>query len=75
MRVRYFTNDVGPNAYSALRSENVASIEVGKTRARAVAENLACKVLVVPEDRRDLWPNRETGRIPRAALAYVVDGR
>jgi hypothetical protein len=73
MMYRFFTNDVGRDGYSAY-TDSVAGESRAQVyaRARSLAETLGCKVLVLPHDRRDLWPDRKTGRISVEAEAHVV---
>jgi hypothetical protein len=74
MMYRFFTNDVGLNQYSAYAdSVRGLSLQHCEARARRLAAKLGCKVLLLPHDRKDLWPDKKTGRIPVEAKAFVFE--
>jgi len=71
MKYRIFTNDVGPDQYSCFlvihadspaEAERTAKAEIGsyfdKFRRKV-------KILVIPDDRKDLMPDGKTGRLPK----------
>jgi hypothetical protein len=76
MKYRIFTNDVGPNAYSALCEVSAESLREAKAKAQIVCRELPSrhnlKVLVIPNDRRDLWPDGKTGKISADARPFIV---
>ncbi len=72
MKWRVFTNDVGPNQFSALKEIEAESWDEALRKMKPLAKQLRCKVLVAPENRRDLWPDGQTGRIPTEAKRYIV---
>ena len=72
MKYRIFTNDVGPNAYSALQDIEAKNLEAAKIEAAGIAGMYACKALVLPHDRKDLFPNGQTGKIKPEARAFIV---
>lgn len=64
MTYRVFTNDVGPNAYSALCDITASNQDQACQRAARRAQRFApVKVLAMPENKRSDWPNGQTGRI------------
>lgn len=74
MTFRVFTNDVdGGRGYSCFASWR-GTQERAQQYAAKLAAKFQCKVAMLPEDRRDLWPDGQTGRLPIAAKAFVVGG-
>jgi len=71
MKYRVFTNDVGPDQYSAFCMVDGASKEEAeqaafiKVRGLQNADGRQVKVLVIPDDRKDLMPDGKTGRLPK----------
>lgn len=76
MKYRVFSNDIGLNAYSALATLSAPSLGEAKLDAKRRWSTLPSfhklKILVLPEDRKDLWPDSITGKIRRAAEVYIV---
>ncbi len=72
MKYRIFTNDVGPNKYSCLRVIEARSNDEAARKA-ALRIPFRCKMLVIPDNRRDLGPNGQTGVIPRESQKYVYE--
>lgn len=72
MKYRLFTNDVGPEQFSALRDIDANSDAAALTEARKVAEYLQCKVLAIPHSLSALWPNGKTGRISAKARHFMI---
>lgn len=73
MLFRLFTNDVGPNRYSALMPARAANQEDANRFALAKAKRLGCKAVALPENRPDLWPDGHTGELPAAAKRLVQE--
>lgn len=70
MKYRVFTNDVGPNQFSALREIDARFDDEALLKGVRDCNGLpsGTKILVLSEQRRDLWPNGKTGRVPKEAL-------
>ena len=71
VKYRVFTNDVGPNAYSALRDITAESITDAKRKAKTMIDQ-ETKALVLPHTLRHLWPDGISGRIKTTAQGFVV---
>jgi hypothetical protein len=63
MTYRVFTNDVGPSRYSALRQVNAGSLRGALEQAARGGLPKGTKILCIPEDRMDLMPNGQSGRV------------
>jgi hypothetical protein len=77
MKWRVFTNDVGPNAYSALGEISAPSLREAKAEAKRrcsglIMDNAGLKILVLPDERKALFPDGQTGKIKREARAFIV---
>lgn len=72
MKFRVFTNDVGPNAYSCLMSLSAKDQNEANRKARRIAGKLDCKAVALPESRRELWPDGQTGLLPAESKRLVV---
>lgn len=70
---RIFVQDVGKTGYSSLdqvRADNPVDAILPfctDPRTRTVHGR---KLIALPDDRRDLWPNSETGKVSKEALRY-----
>ena len=64
-KYRVFTNDVGPNQYSAYCEVKASSdAEALLKGAKACNHMLSgTKILVLSNKRRDMWPHGKTGRV------------
>lgn len=71
MKYRVFTNDIGPGRYSCFCLIDADSDEQAQRIAESRCKGLqnfngrAVKVLVIPDDRKDLMPDGKTGRLPK----------
>jgi hypothetical protein len=64
-RYRIFTNDVGPSQFSCLECCVAASSDsAALVKAMDMVKKFApCKVLAIPENKVQLWPDGKTGSI------------
>jgi hypothetical protein len=78
---RVFTNDVGPHQYSGLKDITASSLSEAKAMAKQRWGNLpidprrvdkTLRILVLPHSEKNLWPNGQTGRIPKEAECCIV---
>jgi len=74
LKFRIFTNDVDVNRYSCFGDIEAGSLLDAKQKAFAKTINLpsphGLKVLVIPHERVDLWPNGLTGKVPSDAETH-----
>ena len=74
MKYRVFTNDVGLNKYSALTEITANSLAEAKKKT-AKMHFFESKVLVIPNDKRSLWPDGLTGKVNREKIEpYLLIG-
>ena len=74
---RIFVQDVGRSGYSCAGGRGSSSI-VADSPAAAIEKKIAqggCqgwegKFIALPYSRRDLWPDGQTGKVPKEALLY-----
>jgi hypothetical protein len=69
-KYRLFVQDVGISGYSGLYDVQAASSLAARKLARDEGRRRRAKVLALPHDRRELWPDGQTGEVPRAALEF-----
>lgn len=69
-KYRLFVQDVGVSGYSGLYDVEAANSRAAARLARAEGRRRRAKVLALPHDRRDLWPEQYTGEVPREALEF-----
>lgn len=78
MKYRVFTNDVGPSRFSAYRDVEAPNDEAALKAAALVCSRLAFrasggKILVLPHDKRGIWPNGNTGAVKAGAVErYLI---
>jgi len=73
-RYRVFVQDVGTDGFSGfsdvalahLLPAQAAVLEAGKGKSTWAGR----KLIALPFDRTDLWPNSRTGKVPPAALMW-----
>lgn len=70
MKYRVFTNDIRPDQFSAFCFVEADSQGEANDKAHARTRTLpSCgypfKYLALAENRRDLWPDGRTGRLPK----------
>ncbi len=73
MKYRVFVQDVGRSGFSGVRDINAASpTEAVKPYAFPKGGTTwhGKKLIALPHDRKDLWPDGKTGEVPREALEY-----
>ena len=73
MRYRIFSEDVGIEKFSALDEVDapnpraaISPFCTDKTRKLLHGR----RVIALPTNRKDLWPDGKTGRVPKEALEY-----
>ncbi len=81
-KYRVFVEDVGPGKFSAagvpvkLRGGIEAATPreaIDKSKVanpKGTNEWLGRRLIALPHDRRDLWPDGQTGAVPREALRF-----
>jgi hypothetical protein len=70
VRYRVFTNDIGPDRFSCFGAVDADSQNDANAKARTMTYKLpGCgypfKYLALAENRKDLWPDGKTGRLPK----------
>jgi hypothetical protein len=73
-KYRVFTNDVGPNQYSAYCEVKASSDDEALSKGMKACNYMqsGTKVLVLSNNRKDLWPHGKTGRVCEESLEYLV---
>ena len=65
---RVFTNDVdNGRGYSAFGQVKALTLAAARVKARAMVP-FGCKVLVIANAEKDLWPDSQTGQVDAALL-------
>jgi hypothetical protein len=73
IKYRIFSEDVGPGKFSAVEEvtapnprEAILPFCTDKKRRLWYGQ----RVIALPDNRRDLWPDSKTGTVPSEALKY-----
>lgn len=73
-RYRVFVQDVGTDGYSGFCDVYVAKILPPEAAVLEAGNGSRVwagrKLIALPFDRRDLWPNSQTGQVPPEALKF-----
>lgn len=69
MKWRIFTNDVGPNQYSALTDVTAPDLQAALKKIPAGLEK-GTKILCLPHKAMALWPDGKSGRVSDKALEF-----
>ncbi len=81
MTFKVFTNDVGPNQYSAFKRIEAASQDEADERAAKLTQMLptdprrndqTLRVLAILETRTDMMPDGQTGRLPKTFNGTIL---
>lgn len=74
MKYRVFTNDVGPDQYSALREIDAPTLKDALAIAASdLGLTKGTKFLCLTRDQAELWPHGFSGRVPAAALKFGAE--
>lgn len=73
-RYRVFVQDVGTDGYSGFCDVDVSKLLPVKLAVLYAGNGSLTwggrKLIALPFDRRDLWPNSKTAEVPRQALEW-----
>ena len=73
MKYRVFVEDVGPSRFSGVR-DIVAATPKAAIKPFATDQGKGLwhgrRLIAFPHSRRDLWPDGQTGKVPREALTF-----
>lgn len=67
-KYRVFSQDVGKYGYSGVKDVMADSPRSAVNKVGQAWEGE--KMIALPHGRKDLWPDGQTGRVPREALRY-----
>lgn len=61
-KYRIFIQDVGKNGYSGYADTQATS----RREAESQYSHAPARIVALPHNRRDLWPDGKTGRLPKS---------